>query len=126
MHPGDSVLIDRLLDGKTMSEMAQEFGCNTSTISRWLVANDEISQASARAREESAEAWLDRGMSYLHAALHKDSGIDASAARALAQECARRAAIRNPRYRDGQNIGVTGNVGLTVNVVKFGDGDAAE
>jgi len=32
--------------------------------------------------------------------LYRDSGIDGGVARAYAQECARRAAIRNRRYSD--------------------------
>jgi hypothetical protein len=65
-----------------------------------LSANAEIAERSARARSISAEAWLDRGLAAVESAMQKDGNVDATAAKAYAQECARRAAIRNPAYRD--------------------------
>lgn len=41
---------------------------------------------------------MDRGIEPLQEALSKDSRIDATAARAYEQACARRAALRNPKY----------------------------
>ena len=73
-------------------------------ISRLLDQSDEIKLRSARARERSAEAWLDRGLETLEKALDKESGMDASAARAYEQACARRAALRNPLYREKQAL----------------------
>lgn len=102
-RPDNETLIERLLDGKTYREMAAEFGVSASTVCAWLNA-DDLAERSARAREQSAEAWLDRGLEYLESALDKESGKDAGAARALAQECARRAAVRNPQYRDKQQL----------------------
>lgn len=107
--PDISVIIEKVRNGSTYRELGTEYGVNASTICRWLAADEEIAQQSARAREDSAEAWLDRGMDYLERALSKESGLDPSAARALAQECARRAAIRNPGYRDGKNVELSGN-----------------
>jgi hypothetical protein len=109
-HPGNETLIQRLLEGKTYQEMADEFQCGIATIHAWLHA-EEIAEESARARESSAEAWLDRGLAVIASSLQKTGDIDPSAARAYAQECARRAAIRNPRYRDNSKVEVTGKDG---------------
>jgi hypothetical protein len=50
-------------------------------------------------------------MDTLEQALRRDSGIDSTAARAYAQECARRAAIRNPQYRDKVDVSVQRKAG---------------
>ena len=117
-RPDLETLLDKVRNGSTYREIGAEYGVNASTVCRWLAADDDAAQQSARAREDSAEAWLDRGMGYLVGALSKDSGMDAAAARALAQECARRAAIRNPRYRDQQKVEHSGPGGGAI-PVKF-------
>jgi hypothetical protein len=113
-HPGNETLIQRLLEGKTYAEMAEEFGCGVATMHAWLHAED-IAERSARAREESAEAWLDRGLAAISSSMHKSGDVDPSAARAYAQECARRAAIRNPRFRESTKVdaNVSGNLTVT-------------
>lgn len=111
-RPSQETLTERLLDGKTYREIALEFGVSVGTVFNWLNAEDMI-EHSARARELSAEAWLDRGLGYLESALSKESGLDAGAARALAQECARRAAIRNPKYRESQKVDLEHSGGVT-------------
>jgi len=83
-------------------------------ISRLLDQSDEIKLRSARARERSAEAWLDRGLETLEKALDKESGMDASAARAYEQACARRAALRNPLYREKQALEHSGEVATRI------------
>ena len=110
-RPSLQALTELITDGLTYREIGAKFGVNASTVCRWLAVDDAALQQSARAREESAEAWLDRGLDYLERSLDKASGLDAGAARALAQECARRAAIRNPRYRDSSNMELTGKGG---------------
>jgi transcriptional regulator with XRE-family HTH domain len=94
---GLEAICERIEAGESQAELAESLGVSPSVLSRWL-NRPENAQRSARAREESAESWLDRGLGKLELACDKASGIDASAARAYAQECARRAAIRNPRY----------------------------
>jgi len=102
--PDIESILELIRDGSTYREIGAKLGVNASTVCRWLAENESIAQQSARAREDSAEAWLDRGLGYLESALNRDSGLDAGAARALAQECARRAAVRNPRYRESQKV----------------------
>ena len=84
-------------NGDSQAEIAKMIGVSPASLSTWLNI-DENAERSARAREKSAESWLDRGLKMIEEACDKTSGIDPSAAKAYAQECARRAAIRNPRY----------------------------
>ena len=98
-HDLDAVL-DRIMNGESQAEIARDIGLSPARLSELLSADAEIAERSARARSISAEAWLDRGLAVIESSLKKEDGIDASAAKAYAQECARRAAIRNPQYRD--------------------------
>ena len=108
-RPPLETIIARIRDGKTYREIGAEFGVSHSTIVNWLSDNDQSARAKEAALLDSAEAWLDRGIDYLESALSKESGIDPSAARALAQECARRAAVRNPKYRDKSETTLKGD-----------------
>lgn len=96
----DDDVIVRILAGQTYAEIASALGVPRSTLHLWLMSDPARSARAREAAEGSAEAWLDRGLSAVESALNRTSGVDASAARAYAQECARRAAIRNARYRD--------------------------
>ena len=97
-------VLQRVEAGESQAEIARSLGTYPMAISRLLDQSDEIKLRSARARERSAEAWLDRGLETLEKALDKESGMDASAARADEQACARRAALRNPAYREKQAL----------------------
>ena len=108
-------VLERIECGESMRDIADSIGCNVATLCRHLDGRVEgavpdIAQRSARAREESAEAWLQRGREVIASALSKSGDVDPSAARAYAQECARMAAIRNPRYRDKVGIEHSGKV----------------
>jgi len=92
-------ICQRIENGESQAEIARSLGVSQSTLSAWLNREDNR-ERSARAREASAESWLDRGLDRLDEACRRDSGMDAAACKAYAQECARRAAIRNPRYVD--------------------------
>lgn len=100
---GIEAICERIKAGETQNEIAKSIGVSTGSLSMWM-DNDQNLEQSARARAASAEAWLDRGLECIASALAKDGGIDASAAKAYAQECARRAAIRNPKYRDKVDV----------------------
>ena len=89
----------RVLAGDTITDIVKGCGVSLCTFYSW-VEREENKEAFARAKEKSAESWLDKGLKPLEEALYKDSGIDASAAKAYAQECARRAALRNMKYVD--------------------------
>ena len=98
-HDLDAVL-DRIMNGESQAEIARDLGITPGRLSQLLGEDEEIAKRSARARSISAEAWLDRGLAAVESAMDKTGNVDASAAKAYAQECARRAAIRNPQYRD--------------------------
>lgn len=111
-HDIDEIL-ERIEQGESMRQIANDLGVNVSTVSRWLDADE---QRSARAMRRSAEAWLDRGLGAIEQAMNRSSGIDPTAARAYAQECARRAAIRNPHYREQQSVQHVGADGGAIRV----------
>jgi transcriptional regulator with XRE-family HTH domain len=117
----DNVLA-QIEDGRSQAEIARGLGITPGRLSQLLSADEDIAKRSARARTYSAEAWLDRGLEVIEAALDRSSGKDANAARAYAQECARRAAIRNPQYRDKQDVDLNAKVGMTV-VISSADAD---
>lgn len=100
---GINAICERIAGGEADGEIAASLEMDRMSLNNWLntPANAIIS---ARAREESAEAWLDKGLATIATALPKAANIDAGAARAYAQECARRAAIRNSRYRDKVDV----------------------
>lgn len=103
----------RIEAGETMTEIARAIGVSFGTLSMWLRSDDNFA-ISARAREASAEAWLDRGLETVASALDKQGGIDASAAKAYAQECARRAALRNPKYIEKTAHDISGTLSLSI------------
>ena len=107
-HPGAKTLnaadiLLRIEQGDSYMQIASDLGCSRATIYDALSLADPSGDNSARAQAKSAEAWLDKGLAAISSALSKSGDVDASAARAYAQECARRAAIRNPAYRDKQD-----------------------
>lgn len=96
----DDDVIARIVAGETYREIAAAYGIDVAVLHRWMQDDPQRSARARDALERSAEAWLDRGLATIESALARDGNIDPSAARAYAQECARRAAVRNPRYRD--------------------------
>lgn len=101
----------RIESGETYREIARDLGCSSSTLTDWLHRADNA-ERSARARELSAEGLLDRGLQTLIDA-NADSpaalNAEISRARAIAQELARRAAIRNPKYSEKHNVMLSGD-----------------
>ena len=83
--------------GITYDVIAKSLDVPRSTLLRELNALKD--SAHARARTNSAEAWLGHGIAALQDALDKHGNIDATVACAYARACAAQAAIRNPAYR---------------------------
>ncbi len=114
-------VLKRIENGESQADIAAAYGVDAAIISRLLNKDDDISQRSARAREASAEAWLDKGYQNI---MDATDAVGVAKARLIAQECARRAAIRNPAYRDKQQLEHSGPNGgaiptsLTVEFVK--------
>ena len=92
--------LQRIEAGESQREIAS-FGV-AGTLNEHL-NKPENAERSARARSISAESWLDRGLAYV-----LDENTDLARARIVAQECARRAAIRNPAYRESSKTELTG------------------
>jgi transcriptional regulator with XRE-family HTH domain len=95
---GIEEITSRIEAGESQRSIAQDIGCDVATLNRWLHADPQRSARAKQAMSESAEAWLDNGLRYLLEAPADMAEI--GRAKALAQECARRAAVRNPAYRD--------------------------
>lgn len=118
---GIDAICERIESGESQDEISASLKVGAATLSRWLDLPGH-SEQSARARERSAEAWLDRGIKPLKQAL-TDKKVDAAAARAYEQACARRAALRNPRYVEKtahEHSGPNGGP-LTVTVKRYSD-----
>lgn len=110
-------IIERIYAGKSQAEIALDLGVSAGSVSMWLNRDADTIERSARARAASAEAWLDRGLQAVFDSLKRTSGIDSNAARTFAQECARRAAIRNPAYRERTGVEITGAKGGPVRTI---------
>ena len=110
---GIETICDRIGAGESQRDIVAGLGMSVMGLNRWLHANADHALQSARARSESAEAWLDKGLAAIESSMSKSGDVDPHAARAYAQECARRAAIRNPQYRERTSVDVTGT---TINI----------
>ena len=96
---GIDVICSRISEGEDDGTIAASLGMARTQLRDWIQSREHDKKVGS-ARENSAEAWLDKGYSVLQSALSKESGIDGGVAKSIAQECARRAAIRNHKYRD--------------------------
>src|SRR5437867_3855721 len=100
-------ILARIRAGESQREIADSLQVDVSTLNRFLRSNAERAEATRAAMTESAEAWLDRGLRELEQAKGQDNA-EMTRVRAVAMECARRAAIRNPRYSDKQQVELSG------------------
>jgi methylphosphotriester-DNA--protein-cysteine methyltransferase len=103
--------------GRSYEAIAAKLGMSARTLIRKLDALPN--SAHARARSNSAEMWMERGLAPLESALSKGSDVDVQAARAYAQECARRAALRNPQYREKQQHEHSGKDGAPIQIERI-------
>lgn len=114
-------IIERIYEGDSQADIARTLQRSTGCVSMWLDCDPATVERSARARAASAEAWLDKGIEMVRNAIFdpsfKGEGMDAGAARAYAQECARRAAIRNPAYREKTGVEITGKDGGPIRTI---------
>jgi transcriptional regulator with XRE-family HTH domain len=99
-------ILGRIRAGESQAEIAKSLGVHVATLNRYLNDADRVLETDA-AKRDSAEAWLDRGMSELESAKGGDNA-EVTRAKAVAQECARRASIRNPRYSEKQQVELSG------------------
>jgi transcriptional regulator with XRE-family HTH domain len=99
---GEEAIIGQIANGKTQDEICEAAGVSAGSLNGWLHATPERSARARDAMETSAEAWLDRGFNALRDAPPDNAEI--ARARAIEQHCARRAAIRNPRFGDKHQV----------------------
>ena len=97
---GVKYIIERIESGNNLTDIAKDYGVSIGSLYNYLRGTPERAEAFARAMESSAEALLDIGRAHIASALSKKGDIDPTAARALAQEYARLAGIRNKAYSD--------------------------
>jgi hypothetical protein len=118
-------MIDQIERGTSMREMAEFWGIPVSQFWRLLRDTDEVRSARvAKAMEDSADGWVDRGLRTLLAA--RGDAAEIARARAIEQHCARRAAIRNPRkFGDKLEIDAKHSGGVVVTVAAAGPLDEA-
>ena len=112
---GIEEICNRIEAGESQLNIAKSLSIGVSQLNAWLNL-DIYRERYARAKTESAEGWLDRGLEKIESAMKKDGNIDPGAARSYAGECARRAAIRNPKYSDKQRLEHTGESGGPITV----------
>lgn len=97
-------VLEQIVEGESQKDIATSLNRSAGCVSLWLMRDEATIIRSEHARKCSAEAWLDKGLQAVYDAMsdpaYKGTGTDSGAARAYAQECARRAAIRNPAYRE--------------------------
>jgi hypothetical protein len=103
---GIESLCGRIRAGETMRKISSSLNIDVAALHRYLRA-PENTLATDMALRDSAEALLDCGLQTLIDAAGKDNA-EVTRAKAIAQEYARRAAIRNPRYSDRQNVELSG------------------
>ena len=114
-QPDDmSEILALIRDGKSHKEISKGLGVSHSTLCGWLSQPEHFDQ-SARAMLASAEAWLDRGLDAI------ENNEDAHRGRYIAQECARRAGIRNMHYRERVGIDAKMSGNITIQLVNFAD-----
>ncbi len=114
-HFGFDGILDSIRAGKSQSEIAKSLGVHCATLTRFLREDDERARRTDRAMADSAEAWLDRGLEAIEEARGGDTA-EVQRVRIFAQECARRAAIRNPRYSERNQIELSGPDGRPVQI----------
>ena len=106
---GEQYILEQIMGAKSILEFAKEHKLPYGSVWNWLFLHDADRSVRAKyAMTASAESWTDRGLQALQEAPADQAEI--ARARAIEQHCARRAAIRNPQYRDKADIDISGQV----------------
>jgi hypothetical protein len=59
---GADYLFEEIASGKTITELAKEYGCNRQYLSTTINNVPEYSQALSKARQEAADALVEQGL----------------------------------------------------------------
>jgi len=103
---GMDELCDRIEAGDSFAAISADYAVSPMTLRAYLRATPEREADYARAIEASAEALLEKGREIIASSLNKKGDIDPTAARALASEYARLAAIRNRAFSDKPQVAI--------------------
>ena len=120
-------LADRILreygDGKSLSEICRQDGMpDRMTLWNWRNQKPDFSTALARAREANAETIEDEIHDIERKVLTEQ--VNPQAANVVLSSMRWRARVLHPRrYGDKAEVEHSGNVGLTVNVLRLTDAD---
>lgn len=101
---GSEKIALRISDGETYREIAASAGVSLGVLCHWIEANPERSQACARAREVSAQAFEERAQEEIEGARDQ---FELAKAKELAVHWRWRAKAVNPR-RYGDKVAVGG------------------
>lgn len=102
---------EEILCGKMIAHIVAAAHIGRGELYAWLRETPERWQAYEAARNESAEGWADRGLTAL------ETVTDPARARSIDNHCRWRAGQRNPAYRDGSKIELTGKNGGPIQVI---------
>lgn len=103
-------ILQRIEDGESISEIAQTFGVNRSTLWRWLEAEPQRSARAKLSRIISAEAYDEKAIEVIEMA---SDPFELARGKELAHHYRWRASKIDPRgYGDRQQIEHSGSVNL--------------
>lgn len=108
---GTEAVALKIADGSTYREIAGEAKVGLGTLCAWIESDPERSQACARAREISAQAFEERAQEEIQDA--KDQ-FELAKAKELAIHWRWRASVTNPRYNPKTVTEHKGSIGLNV------------
>ena len=116
-------ICDRIASGESLRMICSGKNMpHRTTVLRWMDANEAFASKCARARELQAEAVHDQMIEIEDGVI--DGAIAPDVARVVLSSKQWRAAKLAPkRYGDKVHAEHSGDVGLTINVVSFGDPD---
>lgn len=92
---GTEAVALKIADGATYREIAGDAHVGLGTLCAWIESDPERSQACARAREISAQAFEERAQEEIQ---HAKDPFELSKAKELAIHWRWRAAVTNPKY----------------------------
>lgn len=94
---GTEWMYDRILDLRSLTEIAQEADVALSTLSRWVASDLERSARVREARRLAAEAWVEKAEQVVADA---KNGFELQRARELAHHYRWKASKINPQFND--------------------------
>lgn len=96
---GIDEICNRIGSGESQAEICRSLEICASSLTEWLLADNERSARAKVARSLSAESWMDKGWDCTD--IPKDAtSAEIAQMRERRQHCLKMAAIRNPQYSE--------------------------